>query len=110
PHFSVYAVMGSPDDSATFTTVFPVPWRPHGPNAGTGSGQTGTEAAGMTFTGIPSECTIKIYTIAGDLVRQISHSDTHGSIGQEVWDGRTTGGEAAASGVYLWRVESSSDG
>ncbi len=109
-HFSVYAVMGTEDDTAGFTTVFPVPWRPHGPNAGNGPGQTGTEAGGMTFTNIPSQCTIKIYTLTGDLVRQIRHSDIGGQIGQDVWDGKTTRGDPAASGVYLWRVESASDG
>jgi len=108
--FSVFALMGSADGSASDSFVFPVPWRPHGPNAGTGSGQTGTEADGLTFSNLPSECTLKIYTIAGDLVRQIQHSDTGGLIGQEKWDARTTHGEAVASGVYLWRVESSVDG
>jgi hypothetical protein len=108
--FSVFALMGSPDGSASDSFAFPVPWRPHGPNAGSGSGQSGTEADGITFSNIPSECTIKIYTIAGDLVREIHHSDTGGLIAQEKWDVKTTHGDPAASGVYLWRVESSVDG
>jgi len=108
--FSVFALMGSADGSASDSFVFPVPWRPHGPNAGTGSGQTGTEADGLTFSNLPSECVIKIYTIAGDLVRQIQHSDTSGLIGQEKWNARTTHGDPVASGVYVWRVESSVDG
>jgi hypothetical protein len=108
--FSVFALMGSADGSASDSFVFPVPWRPHGPNAGTGPGQTGTEADGLTFSNLPSECTIKIYTIAGGLVRQIQHSDTAGLIGQEKWDARTTHGDPVASGVYLWRVESAVDG
>jgi hypothetical protein len=107
---SVFALIGNADGSAADTFVFPVPWRPHGPNAGTGVGQTGTEASGMTFGNLPSECTIKIYTVTGDLVRQIQHSDTGAAIqGEEPWDGKTTHGEIAASGVYLWRVESSVD-
>lgn len=107
---SVFALMGSADGSASDSYVFPNPWRPHGPNAGGGSKQTGTEAGGMMFSNLPSECTIKIYTLAGDLVRQITHSDTNGLIAQEKWDGKTTHGDPAASGVYLWRVESSVDG
>jgi hypothetical protein len=106
---SVFALMGSADASTTDSFVFPVPWRPHGPNAGTGAGQTGTEAGGLTFSDLPSECTIKIYTIAGELVRQIQHSDIGGLIGQEPWDAKTTHGENVASGVYLWEVESSVD-
>jgi len=109
-YFSVYALMGSPDGSASDSFAFPVPWRPHGPNAGTGAGQTGTEADGILFSNLPSECTLSIYTISGDRVRQIHHTDTAGLIGQERWDVKTTHGEPVASGVYLWRVESSVDG
>jgi hypothetical protein len=108
--FSVFALMGSPDGNASDVFAFPVPWRPHGPNAGTGPGQSGTEAGGITFSNLPSECTIKIYTISGDLVRELDHSDTGGTIGQETWDVKTTHGEVVASGVYLWRVQSSADG
>jgi len=108
--FSVYALMGSADGSATDSYAFPVPWRPHGPNAGTGAGQTGTEADGIIFSNLPSECTINIYTISGDLVRKIQHSDTGGLIAQQKWDVKTSGGDPVASGVYLWRVESSVDG
>jgi hypothetical protein len=107
--FSVYALMGSAATDASAVFVFPVPWRPHGPNAGEGPGQTGTEGGGITFSNLPSECTIKIYTMSGSLVRTLSHSDLAGPVGQEKWDGNTSGGEHAASGVYLWRVESSAD-
>jgi len=107
---SVFALMGSADGSAVDVNVFPVPWRPHGPKAGSGAGQTGTEIDGLTFNNLPSECTIKIYTMAGDLVRQLHHSDAQSLIPQEKWDARTTHGDTVASGVYLWRVESSVDG
>jgi hypothetical protein len=107
---TLFALMGEADSATSAVNVFPVPWRPHGPNAGTGSGQTGTEADGLIFTNLPSECTIRIYTISGDLVRELHHSDVAGPLEQEPWDGRTTHGEIAASGVYLWRVESSVDG
>lgn len=112
PQLSVYALMGSAQSNASDVYVFPVPWRPHGPNAGTGAGQTGSDSgasAGMTFTNLPSECSIKIYTLSGDLVRRIQHSDLSGPVGQEKWDGNTSGGGHAASGVYLWRVESVTD-
>ncbi len=109
-HFSVFALMGSSDGSASDSFAFPVPWRPHGPNAGSAMGQTGTEADGITFSNIPSECTITIYTLSGERVREIRHSDTGGLIAQEKWDVKTTHGDSVASGVYLWRVESSVDG
>jgi hypothetical protein len=108
--FTVFALMGSPLGSASDAFVFPIPWRPHGSNAGNGSGQTGTEQGGMTFSNLPSECTIRIFTISGGLVRELRHSDTAGPVAQERWDGNTSGGAHAASGVYLWRVESAQDG
>jgi hypothetical protein len=108
--FSVYALMGSASGDTSDVLVFPLPWRPHGPNAGNGPSQTGTEAGGITFSNLPSECDIKIYTVTGSLVREIHHSDLTGPVSQQVWDGNTSGGEHAASGVYLWRVESATDG
>jgi hypothetical protein len=107
--FAVYALMGAASGDAQSVFVFPIPWRPNGPNAGAGAGQTGTQDGGMTFSNLPSECTIHIYTLAGNLVREIHHTDIGGAIGQEKWDGNTSGGAHAASGVYLWRVESASD-
>jgi hypothetical protein len=107
--FSVYALMGSAQSDASTVYVFPLPWRPHGPAAGLGAGQTGTEAGGITFSNLPSECDIKIYTVSGSLVRTMHHSDLTGPVAQEMWDGNNSGGEHAASGVYLWRVESSAD-
>jgi len=66
----------------------------------------------LNFVGLPSECTIKIYTLAGDLVREIHHSDAGSPLsqGREAWDAKTAHGDPAASGVYLWRVDSSVDG
>jgi hypothetical protein len=108
--FSVFALMGAIAGSAEDVFVFPNPWRPYGPRAGDGPGQTGSDQGGITFSNVPAECTIQIYTLSGELVRELRHSDLTGSIGQETWDGRTSGGGRAASGVYLWRVESPTDG
>jgi len=107
--FSVYALMGSAATDASNVYVFPLPWRPHGPDAGSGPGQTGTVSGGITFSNLPSECSIKIYTVSGGFVRELHHSDLAGPVGQEKWDGSTSSGDHAASGVYLWRVESSAD-
>ncbi len=107
--FTTFALMGSADGSASDSYAFPVPWRPHGPKAGSDSNQTGTEAGGITFNTLPSECTIKIYTLSGELARTLHHSDLGGTMQQEVWDVKTQTGDPVASGVYLWRVESSVD-
>jgi hypothetical protein len=102
--------MGGASGTARDAYVFPTPWRPHGPNAGDGPGQTGTDSGGLTFSNLPSECTISIYTLSGGRVRELRHSDIHGPVAQEIWDGNTSDGSHAASGVYLWHVQSSQDG
>jgi len=64
----------------------------------------------MTFTNLPIQCEIAIYTISGELVRKIHHDDaTSLTPGQEKWDLKTPGGEAIFSGVYLYRITSGSD-
>ncbi|OGR52983.1 MAG: hypothetical protein A2049_04460 [Elusimicrobia bacterium GWA2_62_23] len=101
----VYAVIGAIDDSVRDVFAFPVPFRPNGPQAGTGQGQTGTEAAGITFSNVPQSGRIEIYTLDGRLVRKLAIPDN--LILPEVkWNVRTAGGERAASGVYIWRVVS----
>ncbi len=107
--FAVFALMGSPDGSAADSFAFPVPWRPYGPLAGSSPGQSGTEAGGITFSNLPSECSIKIFSLAGELVRELQHSDLGGLLAQENWDVRTTHGKPVASGVYLWQISSSVD-
>jgi len=106
---AVFAVMGSPSGVASEVYVFPNPWRPHGPRAGTNPGETGTESSGISFANLPSECRIKIYTLAGELVRELVHSDLSGSFAIERWDGKNKSAEAVVSGAYFWRVESETD-
>jgi hypothetical protein len=56
--------------------------------------------------GLPkAPCTIKIWTLAGDLVAQIDH-DGSGGDGQAPWDLVSRSGHDIESGVYLFTVES----
>jgi hypothetical protein len=55
----------------------------------------------LEFTNLPPVCTIRIYTLSGNLVRVIAH--TNGS-GTEVWDLQTRFQLKAASGTYYWHV------
>lgn len=101
----VFALLGMVDDSVKATYAFPVPFRPNGPDAGSGAGQTGTEADGIIFTNVPQVGRIEIYTLDGRLVRKLEIPS--GLVLPKLkWDVRTAGGERAASGVYLWRVVS----
>jgi hypothetical protein len=45
-----------------------------------------------------------IYNINGKLVRQYNGTDAAGPV-EVIWDGMTTSGELAASGVYFYRLE-----
>ena len=57
------------------------------------------------FANLPAMCTIKIYTMAGDLVRTLKHE---GSIenGIETWDLTTSDNFPVSFGVYIFHVES----
>lgn len=60
------------------------------------------------FTNLPHKCTIRIFTIDGDLVRQIEHDypmDSPRSM-HERWDLITRNTQAVVSGIYYYSVES----
>ena len=69
-------------------------------------------AAGKTFpgeddkivwTGLPAECTIKIFTTNGDFVHEIVHNDGSGT---EDWNLRTEFNQFIVSDVYIYTVDS----
>ena len=57
------------------------------------------------FANLPASCTIKVYTMAGDLVRTLNHE---GSIenGIETWDLTTSDNFPVSFGIYIFHVES----
>ncbi len=56
----------------------------------------------IQFVNIPSPCTIRIYTIRGDLVKTIHHSDDSGIAS---WNQVTDYGQYVESGVYIYHIE-----
>jgi hypothetical protein len=103
----VYTLLGALVQSIpSYFKAYPVPFRPNGPQAGTGPGQTGTEATGITFEGVPQTGKIEIYTLDGRLVKNIPIPDNLPFPYIVNWDVKTASGEKAASGVYIWRVVS----
>ena len=103
----VYALLGSLVQSIPSTfKAFPVPFRPNGPQAGAGIGQTGTEAGGITFEGVPQTGNIEIYTLDGRLVKKLPIPNNLIWPYQVIWNVKTASGDRAASGVYIWRVVS----
>ena len=53
---------------------------------------------------LPRECTIRIYTITGQLVQTLHHDST-GDDGQLAWDLVSRDGMNIAYGIYLFHVE-----
>jgi hypothetical protein len=59
------------------------------------------------FVNLPNSCTIRIYTLGGDLVRTIEHDGTMTEqSGEAFWDLLSIDGIQVASGVYIYHVES----
>jgi hypothetical protein len=57
----------------------------------------------LQFQNLPDECTIRIYTLSGGLVRTIVNSSGTGTV---EWDLLTESRRLVASGIYVYHVES----
>lgn len=101
PFMATFAVLGAPDTQLADVYAYPVPFDPENK-----SGSWGNYSSGITFANVSNEATIRIFTVSGDLVRTIKHSDLlSAQPGQEIWDIRNSAGELVASDVYLYVVE-----
>ena len=58
----------------------------------------------VQFIHLPQRCTIRIFTLRGELVRTLEH-DGVASDGSETWNLRTNGNENVAYGMYIYHVE-----
>ena len=63
---------------------------------------TGQEYNKLLFVNLPPYCTLRIYTVTGDLIKTIQH--TSGSA-DESWDQVTEYNQFIASGVYILQVD-----
>lgn len=81
-----YVVSAAWDESRIGNTVFGEPIR------------------NLAFTHLPSPCTIKIFTVDGDLVQTLSHNDQSGRL---EWNLLTSENRPVVSGIYFYHVESS---
>jgi len=59
----------------------------------------------IAFTHLPDKCTIRIYTLSGDLLRTLEH-DSPALDGNENWDLLTKNNQKIAAGVYIYHVDS----
>lgn len=88
----------TPAENALNVKVFPNPFRLVSglPTAG--------EENSIVFTNLPAVCTIRIYTVSGDLVKTLEHNNPNS--GEEVWDQLSDSRQKTAAGIYLYTVES----
>jgi len=63
-----------------------------------------TNSNRLRFTHLPKKCTIKIFTISGELVDVIDHDDDFD--GNEYWDLKNDSGKKVSPGLYIYHVES----
>lgn len=61
----------------------------------------------LQFTNLPSKCTVKIYTLAGNLIKVLEHDDNNGIDGGTCWwdPMLTMNQQQLSSGVYLYYVD-----
>ncbi|MEA3507077.1 MAG: Ig-like domain-containing protein, partial [Elusimicrobiota bacterium] len=112
-HFSVYTVMGGPVFDLSEAHPYPVPYKPNSPveRGGRPPQFENTLRAGITFTNLPAECDIQIYTITGRQVNSFHHSDadlpSEGQVGNYYWyPVVNSSGQPVASGTYIYYLTS----
>jgi len=90
-HLSIFrlAYYGLPAPNLSNIRVYPNPFKPHKGHLE------------ISFDHLTARATIKIYDIAGELVRTIEETDGDGLA---TWDARNEKGKEIASGVYIYLV------
>ncbi len=65
--------------------------------------ETGEGESIIEFQNVPDKCTIRIYTLGGDLVQTLQHT---AGTGTARWDLLSSNQQQVASGIYIFHVES----
>ncbi|MCH9031509.1 MAG: hypothetical protein IIB00_04535, partial [candidate division Zixibacteria bacterium] len=100
-------------DKGLGVIVFPNPYRYDGNYREHGYEARGKETLpiertrAVNFTNLPPVCTIKIYSLDGDLVNEIQHNRPDGGSRSMLasWDLLTRNSQPAVSGLYYWILE-----
>lgn len=117
---TVNAIAAFPQNSALLVEekrpdviVYPNPYRIDGQYRefgfeGIGSDKSDERVRAIHFTNLPHKCTIKIFSIDGDLIRELQHDCPveDPTCMNEKWDMITRNTQAVVSGIYYWVVES----
>ncbi len=101
------------EENAMQVMVYPNPYRIDGGYAASGyENRDRTKSSERTrvvnFANLPNVCTIRIYSIDGDLIKEIEHYHPEGGPGSqhETWDVISRNTQSVVTGLYLWQVES----
>jgi len=102
----------SPDDIAN-VYVFPNPYRNDGGYRVFGLEGRGQEDRSrdrvrkVTFANLPARCTIRIFSLDGDLIKEIRHDfdPSNPNSSYHEWDLVTRNVQMIVSGLYYWTVE-----
>ena len=102
------------EDRGLNVIVYPNPYRIDGGYFDNGfEGRENSELAEdrrrrIHFTNLPNKCTIRIFSIDGDLIREIVHDEREDSPQSmhEEWDLITRNTQAVVSGIYYYSVNS----
>jgi len=90
-HLSKFAVLQLvPANDLSNIMVYPNPFKPR------------EHTNGLMIVNLTARASIKIYTIAGELVREMTDFDGDGRI---VWNGKNDNGSDVASGVYIGLIK-----
>lgn len=122
------AFPGPQPDSKQAVVVFPNPYKANSIWDGQGADGVQERARLLYFANLPERCTIRIYTLSGDLVDNIEHDgatytgadvnwfkqfaagENVFSGGIHAWDLVTKADQAVATGLYLFTVEDKATG
>lgn len=83
--------------------VVPNPYNIRSANYGNPNNPSDAQNNKLLFVGLPGKCTIRIFTISGDLVKTLYHES---GLGSEEWDQVTDSNQFIVSGLYIAHVES----
>ncbi|HEX7400607.1 MAG TPA: hypothetical protein VF369_00385 [candidate division Zixibacteria bacterium] len=96
--------------------VYPNPYRIDGNYSATGyepgEGRPGNFDRRLNFINLPPKCTIRIYTLDGDLVMTLEHDKQEGDLDAtyHYWNLVSRNTQAVVSGIYLFSVEDNKTG
>lgn len=104
PYYNVYQLIGDPKQAITDRKIaLNVKVVPN-PYIVTNTWEVSKYDRRIAFTRLPNKCTIRIFTMAGNLVKVIEHNSTDGT---EYWNLLNEHDQLIAAGVYIFHIESS---